>query len=83
VACFIIAASLGFSTVAVAAGPGPEVLDLYQQATLAMSEGQALRGPEGGVSREAAARLRLARGELFAKAARLLPEVPENRQDRV
>ena len=66
---------------AVAAGPGPEVLDLYQQATLAMSEGQALRGPEGGVSREAAVRLRLA-GEMFVKAARLLPEVPENRQTR-
>lgn len=66
---------------AVAAGPGPEVLDLYEQATVAMSEGQALRGSGGGVSREAAVRLRLA-GELFVKAAKLLPEVPENRQTR-
>ncbi len=44
-----------------------------------MSEGHV---PAGGVaSQRAAERLRDA-GELFAKAARLLPESPENRQDR-
>jgi hypothetical protein len=66
--------------VALAAGPGPDALELKQQANAAVSEGLAL--DKGGVaSQEAAARLRDA-GELFAKAAKLLPEIPENRQDR-
>jgi len=66
--------------VALAAGPGPEVLELKRQASAATSEGLALY--EGGVALEEAAERLRAAGELFAKAADLLPESPENRQGR-
>ena len=65
---------------ALAAGPGPEVLELKRQASAATSEGLALY--EGGVALEEAAERLRAAGELFAKAADLLPESPENRQGR-